>query len=85
MALQAANIGLVLDVKPHYRDLYKAGNDRCVYNVMGAWLRKQLIERESKNRVPSWRVLCEAVKNRIGGANPAAAEKIAEKYKSKKN
>ena len=84
VALRAANIGLVLNVKTHHRELYKAGDDKCVYNVMGAWLRKDLIEKESINRVPSWRALCKAVKSQIGGANKAAAEKIEIKFESKK-
>ena len=82
--VHAADIGLVLNVNKDHRKLYKAGDDKCVYNVMGAWLRKDLIKKKSINRVPSWRALCEAVKSGTGGNNAAAAKEIAENYKSKK-
>ena len=82
VAQRAANIGLVLNVKNHYREAYK-GEDKCVYNIMGAWLRKDLIEKKSTNHV-SWRELCKAVKSQTGGKNPVAAKKIAENYKRKK-
>ena len=50
----------------------------CLSDMLCAWL-QQCYDAKRFGQ-PSWKLLCQAVRNTVGGNNPALANKIAKKY-----
>ena len=75
-------LGLALRLKPSELDSIKSKNlgdpTECLRDTLQAWL----LQRYDVQRYgpPSWDMLCEAVKERAGGNNPALAKSIARKH-----
>ena len=53
----------------------------CLFAVLQKWLKR--IHDVKRHGYPSWHSLVKAVAHPAGGANPALAESIAEKYPGK--
>ena len=75
-------IGMALRIKPATLDIIssKHASDAKEYlsDMLRAWL-QQCYDAERFGQ-PSWKLLCQAIHNHVGGNNPALAKKIAKKY-----
>ena len=75
-------LGMALRLKTSELDSIKSKNHtdptECLRDTLQAWLQQRYDVQ--KYGVPSWDILCKAVKKPSGGNNPALADKIAKKY-----
>ena len=74
-----------LKVTPHVVNVLAAKHphdpEECLSSLLYEWLKQSYDT--GKYGYPSWRALVKAVASLTGGANPALAQKIAEKHPSK--
>ena len=75
------SIGIILGLSPNKLDEIEAGGkppETRLRKVFECWLRKDY---DYQNRgVPTLRMLCNCIRSKSGGADPALADKIAEEY-----
>ena len=74
-------IGLALRLNPDTLDTIERNKDNeeeRLTNALTVWLKKNYnVERFGE---PSWQLVVAAVRDRVGGNNPALAKTIADKY-----
>ena len=76
------SLGLALRLKSAELDTISTKNHtnptECLRDMLLAWLQQRYDFK--KFGLPSWRMLCQAISNPVGGNNPALARKIAEHH-----
>ena len=79
------SIGVILGLSPNKLDEIEAGGKppkKCLRKVFESWLKKDY---DYQNRgVPTLQMLCNCIRSKSGGADPALADEIAKDLTSSK-